>query len=668
MNRLEILPCLLLVSVAGTAFCQGIGGYPVTPYSVTGRTFAQVDELGRHLGEDLQATTGVGTPVRAIADGTVVLSKKNRQGYGQYLVINHPSLNVVTLYAHLSRQVQYPLRATGAVKANDIIGYVGSYDENGHVDPHVHFAVYKKLYDGIYHYYGSAPNDRNDDVDVDKDGILIGGLFTKPGKFIDTRLAASSVSHLSGDITDVTLHDSTITITNTGLQGSGDRGSICANVYAFSPSKAIIATCSLLVPANSSVGLSALNDILSNGLTGVRPNNTNVRIVGSQPGLIGQAGSQTYSACDPATVAPETASNPYTAGPGGAGGAVTAGLQVTIAPTGGSPTSLAATALGFDDLGKLTGTAEFVQSNGSSFGICGMRFTGQRLSPSAIRVSFHEGLAFGAPTSAKLGISTQLGNPVTLSGNSAFVAGAFSMPPSAGWLGVSPVSGTGPATLSVAIATNLTTGIYRGQLSVATPGTNKQESIPITAAVAPAGPSPFPSDALQVGNVADLSMGDTGINIANSTNRNICANVYAVQLDGTMAATCSTLVPANSAAFFSANQDFSSNTLTGVRPSSLTVNVIASQPSLASDGQSFSICDSSKVIPQTAAIPYSTQAGGSVTSGLTLSSGNSNANTTPFSTVPLNAVDLSIVTSTANSIRNDGDSFGLCRSAHILYQ
>ena len=45
---------------------------------------------------------------------------------------------------------------------------------------------------------------------------------------------------------------------------------------------------------------------------------------------------------------------------------------------------------------------------------------------------------------------------------------------------------------------------------------------------------------------------------------------------------------------------------------------------------------------------------------------DSESDATQIAGKPFNA-DLSLLTSTANSIRNDGDSYGLCRSARFVF-
>src|SRR5262249_9649277 len=145
---------VLFVALTGcNCFAQGFVE-PVQPYTIAGYNFAEIETTGdRHLGEDLHAPLGVGTPVLAIADGTIFLSRTHRQGYGQYIVISHPGADpFVSVYGHLSRQPQYPMRGEGPVQKGDVIGYVGSRDENGGWSPHLHFAIYKAAPDGQYHY------------------------------------------------------------------------------------------------------------------------------------------------------------------------------------------------------------------------------------------------------------------------------------------------------------------------------------------------------------------------------------------------------------------------------------------------------------------------------------------------------------------------------------
>lgn len=162
---------------------------PLEDYQVTGYGFSAETPNGRHLGEDVLATPC--TPVRAVSNGVIVLSRKDRQGYGQYVVISHEKpTSFVSVYGHLSKRAECPLRGTGPVKQGDIIGHVGYEDEMGtnSTHPHLHFAIHLKAYSGSYRYWGYAPNKDGEDVDVDAAGVTIGGLFTNPTVFISSNV------------------------------------------------------------------------------------------------------------------------------------------------------------------------------------------------------------------------------------------------------------------------------------------------------------------------------------------------------------------------------------------------------------------------------------------------------------------------------------------------
>ena len=85
-----------------------------------------------HRGLDLRASQG--TPIRACADGTVVIAADHFFS-GNVVYIDHGQ-GVVTMYAHMSRIAAEPGQK---VKAGEIIGYVGS---TGRVTgPHLHLGL-----------------------------------------------------------------------------------------------------------------------------------------------------------------------------------------------------------------------------------------------------------------------------------------------------------------------------------------------------------------------------------------------------------------------------------------------------------------------------------------------------------------------------------------------
>lgn len=88
-----------------------------------------------HYGVDFAAPTG--TPVKAVADGTVTLAGWHG-GNGRFVKIRHDK-QYETGYAHLSR-IASLVRSGARVKQGQVIGYVGSTGLA--TGPHLHFAMY----------------------------------------------------------------------------------------------------------------------------------------------------------------------------------------------------------------------------------------------------------------------------------------------------------------------------------------------------------------------------------------------------------------------------------------------------------------------------------------------------------------------------------------------
>jgi murein DD-endopeptidase MepM/ murein hydrolase activator NlpD len=89
-----------------------------------------------HRGVDWAAPTG--TPVMAAFDGTI-LSAGDGKGYGNVVRISHAG-GLETRYAHLNA-FSDQARAGAAVKAGDVIGYVGTTGLS--TGPHLHFELYQ---------------------------------------------------------------------------------------------------------------------------------------------------------------------------------------------------------------------------------------------------------------------------------------------------------------------------------------------------------------------------------------------------------------------------------------------------------------------------------------------------------------------------------------------
>ena len=94
-----------------------------------------------HAAEDYHQPAG--SPVYAMADGIISYSGP-RKGYGWLIIIDHPDLNLYSLYGHLS-----PSRwriESGLVQKGELIAYLGDPDENGGskenpLRPHLHFGI-----------------------------------------------------------------------------------------------------------------------------------------------------------------------------------------------------------------------------------------------------------------------------------------------------------------------------------------------------------------------------------------------------------------------------------------------------------------------------------------------------------------------------------------------
>ncbi len=111
---------------------------PLTFANVTsrfGRRFHPISRVYRqHQGVDYGAPTG--TPVSAIADGTVVMARRNG-GYGNFVQIRH-SGGLVSCYGHLSRYGA-AVKAGRRVRQGQTVGYVGTTGLS--TGPHLHFEV-----------------------------------------------------------------------------------------------------------------------------------------------------------------------------------------------------------------------------------------------------------------------------------------------------------------------------------------------------------------------------------------------------------------------------------------------------------------------------------------------------------------------------------------------
>jgi hypothetical protein len=175
--------------------------------------------------------------------------------------------------------------------------------------------------------------------------------------------------------------------------------------------------------------------------------------------------------------------------------------------------------------------------------------------------------------------------------------------------------------------------------------------------------SPF-----QVRYASNLTVGDSVINITNTGANgaslfgpgfggavgNICVNVYAFSPDEQLVSCCSCLVTPDGLVSLSVVNDLISNTLTGVRPSSVVVKLIST---LAGGNGSGTSCTNSAAT------------GGALATGLAAWGTTIHASAAGFATTEtaftpstLSAGELASVTNRCTNIIGNGSSFGICRS------
>ena len=96
-----------------------------------------------HMGIDIGAP--VGTPVKSFYDGEIFLFKYNDQklDYGYTIITKHQikGQNIYALYGHLSNSSLKNKKIGQKIHSGEVLGYLGSEEENGGWPPHVHFQL-----------------------------------------------------------------------------------------------------------------------------------------------------------------------------------------------------------------------------------------------------------------------------------------------------------------------------------------------------------------------------------------------------------------------------------------------------------------------------------------------------------------------------------------------
>ena len=90
---------------------------------------------GRRKHKGIDVATKTGTPIYAVADGTVVYSNNKQRGYGNLIIIRHPG-KVLTVYAHNHRNL---VDEGDDVRQGAQIAEVGNTGRS--TGPHLHFEI-----------------------------------------------------------------------------------------------------------------------------------------------------------------------------------------------------------------------------------------------------------------------------------------------------------------------------------------------------------------------------------------------------------------------------------------------------------------------------------------------------------------------------------------------
>lgn len=109
--------------------------YISSGYTTGKRVVMELGMSGPHRAIDYAAP--LGTPIRAVGDGTVTFAGWNSHGYGNLTSIRH-NATYSTNYAHQSKII---VKVGQKVKQGEVIGYVGSTGNS--TGPHLHFEMVK---------------------------------------------------------------------------------------------------------------------------------------------------------------------------------------------------------------------------------------------------------------------------------------------------------------------------------------------------------------------------------------------------------------------------------------------------------------------------------------------------------------------------------------------
>ncbi len=145
---------------------------------------------------------------------------------------------------------------------------------------------------------------------------------------------------------------------------------------------------------------------------------------------------------------------------------------------------------------------------------------------------------------------------------------------------------------------------------------------------------------------------------------NICANIYAFSPDEQLISCCSCLITPNGLASLSVTTDLLANTLTGIRPNSVVVKLIATTAGTGGTGTS---CTNSAALAGTPAFKITNT--GLVAWGVGIHvapvAGTFAITEVPFGKATLSKAERDSVTNRCTNIIGNGSTFGICRSCRV---
>jgi hypothetical protein len=189
---------------------------------------------------------------------------------------------------------------------------------------------------------------------------------------IMSRPATVPGSYLAGYASNLNVGDAMINITNTGALGASLQsgtaasitGSICANVYSFSPDEQLVSCCSCPVTPNGLRALSANRDLIGNILTPATPTSIVIKLLGTVP----VGGNCTNSAANVLMLAQANGLVAWGTSVHSAATPPLSGQQsgpFTVTSRAFVPATLSA-----GELSRLSTLCNFILANGSGYGVC----------------------------------------------------------------------------------------------------------------------------------------------------------------------------------------------------------------------------------------------------------------------------------------------------------